>query len=412
MREKLSEKKQILIIVLCWTIYTFAYLGRYSYTSNGVPIKKFYGVGSSDFSLATTFFFFAYGVCQIISGLLCGKYRMRVIIPCALFISAAINLSVYLGLPFYLIKYLWLINGVCQAVLWPSLLRIISCYCDEKHMKLAVIAMSTTVAVGTFASYGTSALFALFDGFRFSFLLATVCMSIVALIVVLFYGTLTENKKYENLTEKENEAPKAERSRSEGKNKGLFMIFVIFGVYAVAINFIKDGLTTWIPHILSERFVLSDSLSMILTLVLPLFGFFGALIAVFLNKYLNDHSDCTGAFFAFSAAAVFGIVLLFGTEYWYFILILFGLVNMFMHGANNVVTSMLPLAVGKKYNAGLVGGVLNGACYVGSTLSQYGIAAIETATDWSVVMRVLAYLCAAIFAFALVMRLIRSRKQN
>ena len=95
------------------------------------------------------------------------------------------------------------------------------------------------------------------------------------------------------------------------------------------------------------------------------------------------------------------------TEYWYIILILFGAVNMFMHGSNNVITSMLPLSVGKKYNAGLVGGVLNGACYVGSTLSQYVIAAIATATDWKTVMNVLLYLCLFAFMVALVVRILK-----
>ncbi len=369
MQFKISSKKQISLIILCWAIYTFAYLGRYSYTSNGVPIKRFYGVGSDEFSLATTFFFFAYGACQIISGLLCGKYNMRIILPCTLIVSSAINLSVYLGLPFYLIKYVWLINGICQAVLWPSLLRIISCYCEERYMKFAVIAMSTTVAIGTFISYGTSAIFALFDGFKYSFLLAAICMTAIGVATFILYGILTEKARLENAVRPQEETDE-DQQKPRGDKKGLVLIFIVFGIYAVGINFIKDGLTTWVPHILSERYSVSDSLSMILTLVLPVFGILGALCAVALNKAIKDHSDLTGVFFVLSAACVLGIIMLFRTESWYFILVFFGLVNMLMHGANNAVTSMLPLSVGKKYNAGLVGGVLNGLCYVGSTLSQ------------------------------------------
>ena len=406
MENKLSQKKQITIIVLCWLIYTFAYLGRYSYTSNGVPIKRFYGVGSDEFSLATTFFFFAYGAGQIISGLLCRKYKMRIILPSVLIVSSAINLSIYLGLPFGFIKYLWLINGICQAVLWPSLLRIISCYCEEKNMKFAVLAMSTTVAVGTFLSYGTSALFALTGGFKYSFLLASICMTAVAIVTATLYGKITENLKLEN-------APIQKSKESENLSgekvdkRELFKIFVLFGIFAVAINFIKDGLTTWVPHILSERYSVSDSFSMILTLVLPVFGMFGAICAVSLNKAIKEHSDLAGVFFVLSSACIFGIVFLFKTEFWYLILVLFGAVNMLMHGANNVVTSMLPLHIGKKYNAGFVGGVLNGACYVGSTLSQYGIAVIATASNWNTVMRVLAYLCLASSAVALIVKIKR-----
>ena len=56
---------------------------------------------------------------------------------------------------------------------------------------------------------------------------------------------------------------------------------------------------------------------------------------------------------------------------------------------------------------GLVGGVLNGACYVGSTLSQYGIAVIATMSDWNTVMRVLAYLCLVSSVVALIVKIKR-----
>ncbi len=394
MQTKISNKKQISLIILCWAIYTLAYLGRYSYVSNGVPIQKFYNVGKDEFSLATTFFFFAYGACQIIFGLFCGKFNMRIMLPLALLVSSLINISVFFGLPFRFIKYLWLLNGICQSILWPSLMRIISCYCDEKNTKFAVIAMSTTVAIGTLIAFGSSALFALFDGFKYSFLLAAVCMTSIAVVTLLFYGNITENARLENLaTEKpEAETLKGERKRS-GIDRGLILVFLVFGIYAVGINLIKDGLTTWVPQILSDNYNFPDSLAIALPIILPIFGIFGALCAVSLNKKVKDYSDLTGLFFVFSAISVFGIILLLKTEHWYFVLTIFGLVNMFMHGANNAVTSMLPLSLGKKYNAGLVAGVLNGLCYVGSTISQYGIAAIATATDWSTVMRVLLYLC-------------------
>ena len=391
-----SNKKQVTLIVLCWAIYTFAYFGKYSYTCNGVPIKRFYGVSSDEFSLATTFFFFAYGAGQIINGLICGKYNLRYMLTGALILSSAINISVYLGLPFYLIKYAWLVNGLCQAILWPSILRVLSCNLDEKYTKIAVIVMSTTTSVGILFVYGTSALFALFDGFKYSFLLAAVFMTGVAMIWLFSYGKVTEKTKIESYPALKAETYLAE---TKGSVQGLIFILMIFGVYAVATNFIKDGLSTWVPHVLSEQYFLTDSLSIILTLVLPLFGIFGAMSSVFLNKFIKEHSDLTGVFFALSALSTTGIVLLFKTEYWYIILVLFGLVNMFMFGANNVVTTMLPMKVGKKYNAGLIGGILNGACYMGSALSQYVIAAIAAATGWNTVMSVLLYLC--IFAVAI-----------
>ena len=74
---ELSSKMQFILIFLCWAVYTVAYIGRYSYTANGVPIMKYFEVNKDEFALATTFFFFAYGAGQILNGLLCRKYPMK-----------------------------------------------------------------------------------------------------------------------------------------------------------------------------------------------------------------------------------------------------------------------------------------------------------------------------------------------
>ena len=415
---ELKPKTQLLLIILCWAVYTIAYLGRYSYTSNSIPIQKFYGVGKDEFALATTFFFFAYGAGQILNGIFCRRYNMRFMIFGSLAVSAVINIAVFFGLPFRFIKYVWLVNGLCQSVLWASMIRILSCYLDVKHMKTAVLFMSTTVSVGTLVIYGASALFNLFGGFKYSFLLAACFMLAISCVWLIFFPQMTQRARLENVTAHmpstaENDAARENMPVSEKPKRNnvlltqFLLIVTIFCVYAVIINYTKDGLTTWIPQILNDQYSLPDSLSIILTIVLPVFGVFGALLAVWFNKFIKDYSDLTGVFFVLASLSVFGIILLFKTDFWYLALMLFGLVNMFMHGANNVITSMMPLALGKKYNAGLLAGLLNGACYVGSTLSQYLIAMIAIAGGWSEVMNVLLYSCIGISVFSLILFFVR-----
>ena len=68
---------------------------------------------------------------------------------------------------------------------------------------------------------------------------------------------------------------------------------------------------------------------------------------------------------------------------------------------------MFPLSVGEKHNAGLLAGVLNGACYIGSTLSQYLIAMIASAGGWGSVMNVLLYSCIGMSALAFILFVVR-----
>jgi OPA family glycerol-3-phosphate transporter-like MFS transporter len=263
--------------------------------------------------------------------------------------------------------------------------------------------------------YGLSSLFALFDGFKLAFLLAFVAMGAVAVLWFFCFPAITKRARLENLPPvlsagedvSFEDAEKQNAKRSSFVRSGILYMLLLFCVYAIVTNYVKDGLNTWIPQILNEQYQLDDSLSIILTLVLPVLGLCGAIVAVFINKFIKNHSDLLGVFFALSAITVLGIQLLFKTNLWYLALLLFGLVSLFMNGANNIITNMFPLYVGKKYNSGMIAGLLNGACYVGSTLSQYLIALIAIAGDWSAVINVFFYLCVGITAFSALMFLIR-----
>jgi len=411
----------MILIFICCAVYTIAYIGRYSYTANSIPIIEYYKVNKDEFSLATTFFFFAYGAGQILNGIFCRRYNMRFTIAGALILSAVINGLVFFGLPFKFIKYVWLINGLCQSVFWASLLRILSCYLDEAHMKKAVIIMSTPVTVGTLVIYGLSALLALFEnGFLYAFLIAFILMGLMGAIWLIYFPKLTKNARLENRPTGAAETTETTETTETAKEKagrrffmsGIFYMLVLFCIYAIVSNYVKDGLTTWIPQILNEQYNLPDSLSIILTLVLPIFGLCGAVLAVFINKYVKNHSDLLGVFFGLTSITVIGVQLLFKTDLWLLVLIMFGLVSLFMNGANNIITNMFPLYVGKKYNSGLIAGLLNGACYVGSTLSQYLIAVIAIAGDWTAVINVFLYLALGITAFSLILFVIRMIREK
>ena len=282
-------------------------------------------------------------------------------------------------------------------------------------MNKAVIIMSTPVTLGTLLVYGMSSLFALFDGFKLAFLIAFIAMSSVGVLWFFLFPKVTQKARLENMPtvppssgENASETAKSESAkRSSFVRSGMLYMLILFCVYAIVSNYVKDGLTTWVPQILSEQYHLDDSLSIILTLVLPILGLCGAIFAVFINKFVKNHSDLLGVFFGLSAVTVLGIQLIFKTDMWYLALLLFGLVSLFMNGANNIITNMFPLHVGKQYNSGMLAGLLNGACYVGSTLSQYLIALIAIAGDWTAVINVFFWLCIGITAFSAVILLIR-----
>ena len=67
---KMSSSAALLLLI-CWLVYACSYIGKLGYSANIVNIEKDFNVTHAMAGMASTFFFFAYGVGQIINGICC-----------------------------------------------------------------------------------------------------------------------------------------------------------------------------------------------------------------------------------------------------------------------------------------------------------------------------------------------------
>lgn len=407
-----SIKKQKLLILLCFFAYSMSYVGRYSYNANIGPIIDYYQTTRANAGVVSTFFFFSYGAGQLIHAILCKFYSRKYIVSAALLLSAVINLVLFFLPPFALIKYLWLLNGICQSVLWPTLMMIIGENLESSLMKPAILVMSMTVAVGTLLSYGGSALFNLGVGFRFSFLLGTAAMAGIGVIWLLAFGSVTSEGSEQIPLKNEQNEQKDKTISQTGMRGALIGLLAVCAVFAVVDNFIKDGLNTWSPLILSEQFGFADSISIVLTLVLPIFGIFGSVLALQANRFLKDFRALIGFFYLILSGCLFALSWSMRENTVILTLILFGVISCITNGINSVITSIMPLALRERMNSGLLAGLMNAACYIGSTVSAYGIGKIADGTGWDGVIRILLAVCLLATILAAVVALIRLMRKR
>lgn len=379
-------KKQKLLIVLCCLVYSFAYVGRYSYNANISSIIAWYGITRADAGAVSTFFFFSYGAGQLINAILCKFYPKRYVIAGSLLISAAINLILLFLPAFGLIKYLWLINGICQSVLWPTLLLTLGENLEQGMMKHAVFAMSCSMVIGTLIAYGGASLFNLFGVFRFSFLLGTVATLGIGLIWFLSYDHLVEGENA-SVGQKENAAES--KSTKTTALSAMIGLLVVCGLFAIVDNLVKDGLNTWSPVILKEQFGFDDSISIVMTLVLPIFGVFGSMLAMRTNRVIKDFRNLIGFFYLLLSGCLCGLFFALRLNGVILTLVLFGIISCLTHGINSVLTSIMPLAMRDKMNTGFLAGLMNATCYIGSTVSAYGLGKIADGASWNFVIQIL-----------------------
>ena len=380
---KISNRREIILIILCFLAYTISYISRYSYNANVNPIIEYYSIDKAQFGLVGTLFFAAYGVGQFVNAFLCRKYNKRIIIPIALTISAALNLVLFFRPPFFIYKYLWLINGFALSMLWPTLLQTLAEHISARNVKLSVIIMSVTNAVGTLVVYGISAIFNSFKIYQYIFLIALIFALLMAASWLIFYPKLAVKSKTVDI-KKEDVKAKKQDDMSNISSKSIFIsILVAMGLLMLVCNLVKDGTTTWVPNILKDSFGLGDSFSLVLTLVLPICGVAGTLIAVFINNKLKNYMTSSFLLMAFSTLAVGIVLLALNLNIFALALIMFGLISLMMHGINNLLTSQAPLELKGKVSGGLLGGLLNGCGYIGSTISSFGLGAIADNLGWN-----------------------------
>ena len=386
------SKSAAVLLLICWLVYACSYIGKLGYSANIVNIEKDFNVTHAMAGMASTFFFFAYGAGQIINGIFCKKYNLKYLVFCVLLISAACNLSVGIIRNFIVIRVLWLINGAALSVLWPSLIRLLSETLKADYSPKVVVVMGTTVAAGTFAVYGLSALFVAIGNYRIIFYLASVILPAIALFWICFYDKLTKACVAEKSDESIVSATSEEKRNSKQKmSKVMFTSIVSLGFFAIITNLVKDGLT----------------------LVMPMLALFGTSVAVALNKKVHDFVGLCGIAFAVIAVLTFCLTL--AGEGVHGVVVTLGClagVSLLTSSANNVITSMAPLYLKNELNAGLLAGIMNGLCYVGSTLSAYGLGAFADRFGWDAVFLLLAALSAACVIISVIYLIFRIKSKK
>lgn len=58
-------------------MYAPSYLGKVNYSANITNIIGFYHMGKAEAGIVPTFFFFAYGIGQVVNGFPCKKYNIK-----------------------------------------------------------------------------------------------------------------------------------------------------------------------------------------------------------------------------------------------------------------------------------------------------------------------------------------------
>lgn len=281
------------------------------------------------------------------------------------------------------------------------IMQVISENVSGKLMHKAILIMSTSTAFGTLGIYGMSAALAKAN-FKLTFLVGAIILIISASIWFLFYKK--GNYLFEYKTEK-----KRNENRDRRIGYALLAPIALLVLFSVITNFAKDGLQTWMPVILKKLNEMPDNLSILLTLVLPLFGIFGSVFAVVMNRKIKKIIPLTMMFFLL-VAAFETIVIIFQASL-VITLVALGVLELLLHGISNILSSIFPLRMREEISSGTLAGILNGSAYVGSAASSYVFGKIADISGWNAVFIILLGAVCSALVFGTIYWLLASKKE-
>lgn len=379
---KLKDKNKInLFILLCCAVYFVSYLTRKNYDAALVEIYTSLSIPKTLASLASTGAVITYGAGQLLSGVLGDKFKPKYIIFCGLIITSCCNffLPVFSS-NIYIMIVIWCVNGLAQAMMWPPLVKILSDSLDQDYYKKGVLYVTFASSLATITVYLLVPTCIKLSQWQNAFY---ICSAFAISVCILWIRAI---RYFEKFTGVANKRENVTNNKVQVKSLSKGYIF-LSGLVPIAIGIIlqgtlRDGVTTWMPSIISETYHLDTSVSILSTVALPLLGMFSAAGASAVQRKMKNEVTSAAIFF-FIALLSAVILTIFNKTNVVLSIIMMAIITACMHGINLMLVCEVPNYFAKFNKVSTISGILNSFTYVGSAISIYAIAAIsEHFNNW------------------------------
>ncbi len=375
--------KRNCLTVLFAAAYMVSYLTRINFGAVILEMVSSTGFSRSLLSLSLTGSFITYGIGQIISGFLGDLISPKKLVAIGFSTTVVMNLLIPFCPNPYFMMAVWCINGFAQSLMWPPMVKIMTAYLTEEEYKTSVTKVSWGGSTGTILVYLLAPLLITLQGWKWVFFVSAFC-GIAMLLAWIFLSPDVQSSV----------SQKQEKTSGGAAFAKLFSPLMIGVMIAIVFQgILRDGVTTWMPSYLAQTYDLSNSVSILTGVVMPLFGILCYQIATFLYvKKLTNPLSCGGVLALAGSFAALGLYLFSGTNPILSVVFTAVLIGS-MHGVNLMLVCMIPPYFKRFGNVSAASGIINSCTYVGSAVSTYGVALVSEKFGWGITL-FLWFLCA------------------
>lgn len=364
-----TSKSNYKLTYLFMLTYLVSYITRINYGTVIAEMVVRTHFSKALLSMALTGSFVTYGVGQLISGKCGDRFQPKVLVFAGLLVTTAMNLLIPLCRTPYQMAAVWCVNGFAQAFMWPPIVRLMAALLTDEEYKRASVVVSWGSSVGTIVIYLAAPAIISLSSWKGVFLFSAAASVIMAFV----WQKLCCNI----------DMPTAVYKTKDGEKGKIFTpLFICIMLAIILQGSLRDGVTTWLPSYISETYNLSSVISILTSVVLPIFSIicFQA-AAVLYRKVFKNPLMCSAVIFAFGAVSA-TLLFAFSGRGAALSLILAALLTGCMHGVNLILICMIPAYYKARGNVSTISGILNSCTYIGSAISTYAIAIVSENIGW------------------------------
>lgn len=382
MKKMISGKK------LAWLfayVYFASYVTRINLAAVIQEVVTDTGYEKSALSVILVCMSISYGIGQIINGWIGDHIKPQNLIFIGLITATAVNVA----LPFFTSSItamciLWTVNGFAQAMMWPPIVKIMVSTMDEVTYGEASVIVSLGSSVGTIFVYLTAPLIITLLSWEFVLFLSAA----IGLLSVILWAILKDRTYDEKVILSEAKASSSHSARGFSFPKSAIFPIIFIALAIVFQGMLRDGVSNWMPSLLSETFNMGNSASILCTVSLSAFSMVAFILAgVFYKKLFKNEVACATAIFAISTVSALLLSLLLNTGA-VAAIVFMTLITGANHGVNLMLIGHVPKRFRKYGNISTISGAVNSCTYIGSAIATYGIAKLSESFGWPVTVAI------------------------
>lgn len=376
---------------LCWIAYTTSYVTRLNYSTAMSTMIAEGLFGKTFGGYLGTGFFACYGIGQLVNGFLGDRIRPKYMIGIGITASGVMNLFMAVLTNRYALLGVWCINGYCCSMLWAPVIRCFSEYMVAEKRSKAGISVSSTIPVGGIISYLLSSLILGTSGSYRMLFAVSGCIGIAvgALWVCGMNSIRAYLEEVQPLVAAENGVASGSGTPTRKDTRPFFVLLAATGALLATVcvffnGALKDGVTLWIPTLLSDGFGVSPSVASLVMTLLPIVNLAGAYVARYLDRrFFRNEMTTVCCMFGLSFVAVL-LLYLAGSLSVLLAAFFVAVCTSSMLGANSMLLTFIPLSYSKVGRSSSVTGFFDACSYLASAGASPVIALVSEKYGWDI----------------------------